>query len=88
MAHFAPGSVNTAFLTTRMPSWAGVPQDVSGSTVDGHLLPPSNAMPQSDRVTFQDLYQMLDAMDKELVGLKEVLETVTAKLATLAAPQQ
>lgn len=37
------GGVYSPFLTGRLPAWAGVRQNVTGSTVDGKPVDPSNA---------------------------------------------
>ncbi|AEF59043.1 pIX [Simian adenovirus 20] len=37
------GAVYSPFLTGRLPAWAGVRQNVTGSTVDGRPVDPSNA---------------------------------------------
>ncbi|APG53793.1 IX [simian adenovirus 55] len=37
------GAVYSPFLTVRLPAWAGVRQNVTGSTVDGKPVDPSNA---------------------------------------------
>nr|WGN96590.1 IX protein [Lemur mastadenovirus] len=38
------GAINTSFLTVRLPSWAGVRQDIEGSDVTGRPVRPSNEM--------------------------------------------
>ncbi|ALE30352.1 IX [Simian adenovirus 13] len=37
------GGVYSPFLTSRLPNWAGVRQNVMGSTVEGHPVLPSNS---------------------------------------------
>lgn len=37
------GGVYSPFLTGRLPAWAGVRQNVTGSTVDGRPVDPSNS---------------------------------------------
>lgn len=36
------GSINTAFLTCKLPAWAGVRQNVVGSDIHGHPVKPTN----------------------------------------------
>ncbi|UYL15004.1 protein IX [Bat mastadenovirus] len=36
------GSINTAFLTCKLPAWAGVRQDITGSDIHGYPVRPTN----------------------------------------------
>ncbi|ARQ79774.1 IX [bat adenovirus 10] len=74
MSRFSTGAVNTAFLTTRLPAWAGTPQNVSGSDLDGHSIPASNALPNAETSSFSDIYKLIDNMDKEINALKQTLD--------------
>nr|P04376.1 RecName: Full=Hexon-interlacing protein; AltName: Full=Protein IX [Tree shrew adenovirus 1]AAA42532.1 E1b IX protein [Tree shrew adenovirus 1] len=48
------GIVNTCFLTTRLPAWAGVRQDEVGSDVNGLPIIPSNSMQIRSRAATTD----------------------------------
>ncbi|ARQ79745.1 IX [Bat mastadenovirus WIV17] len=74
MSRFSTGAVNTAFLTTRLPTWAGTPQNVSGSDLEGQSIPASNALPNAETSSFADIYKLIDNMDKEINALKQTLD--------------
>ncbi|UZF96916.1 IX [Bovine adenovirus 10] len=68
--------VLSTFPIARLPSWAGTRQNVSGSTIDGTLVPPINARLARNNATLnviptQDNVVMLVA---ELINRLKMLE--------------
>ncbi|QDA77074.1 IX [Mastadenovirus pipistrelli] len=82
------GIVNTCFLTTRIPSWAGARQNVIGSDLNGRPVPsevtsrPLNAPQPLGEV---DLSPETAPVDTIIEELKEQLTTMRATVAAMQA---
>lgn len=74
-----PGVINTCYLTTRLPHWAGVAQNVPGSDLTGARYPETNARDMSVR------QQMLADLSLTLGQMRMDLQSLDARLRTLEA---
>lgn len=81
-----PGVVNSGYLTAKMPSWAGVPQNVLGTDLDGRRVPETNtrspprqlAAPSTVALAVAQLRVDLESLETRLRNLEQAALTGAA----------
>lgn len=81
-----PGVVNSGYLTAKMPSWAGVPQNILGTDLDGRRVPETNTRspprmiggPSTVPLAVAQLRMELEGLETRLRNLEEA----AAKIGT------
>ncbi|BBE29302.1 IX [Bat mastadenovirus] len=75
------GIVNTCFLTTRIPSWAGARQNVTGSNLEGRPVPSNIGGPVSASV--EQLDSAVAAVNAIIAELKTQVTDMQTRVANL-----
>lgn len=74
------GGVNTCFLTTRLPTWAGSRQNVVGSDLEGHPVQPGP--------DFLDTDQRLRGLLTEIRNVNAALDDLKNQVGVIARQLQ
>nr|QRV11649.1 IX [Bat mastadenovirus] len=87
------GIVNTCFLSTRIPSWAGARQNVDGSNLTGGEVPSNVAEPRrpvegGEALNDADLIPaavdgIIENLKEQVSGIKNTVTALQADLNTL-----
>lgn len=80
-----PGVVNSGFITAKMPSWAGVPQNILGRNLHGEAMLETNArgtvrVPAEETTLLLTVSQLRTDVENMLVRLRSLEEAVTHML--------
>lgn len=81
-----PGVVNSGYLTAKMPSWAGVPQNLTGTDLEGKRVPETNdpsfprrlATPTSVSLAVAQLRIDLESLETRLRNLEQAANNPAA----------
>lgn len=80
-----PGVVNSGYITAKMPSWAGVPQNIVGRNLHGEAMLETNARATARASVEQTtllltVSQLRTELESMLVRLRSLEEAVTQML--------
>lgn len=71
------GIVNTCFLTTRLPSWAGSRQNVVGSNLEGKPVPSAELSPGRPGV------RLATALEDHVLAVNAIIDDLKTQVAEM-----